>query len=623
MKNLILLFGGALFALRASAATGPDSTIHISSAKDNYQIVYNSKTSRVEINQDQATTYVSEGYQATMPIAIMYNDQIKINSVSCKVDGHTPSDFKPYYGFYTVSDVFYSDAKVCLFPMLLKNKGSKGEVKVEETYNDPRYFTSISFSDEVDIAHKEITIKVPRWMSVDIKEFNFNGLDIKKTSVYLQNEDADLITYTAENLPAEKREDHSPGPTYLYPHLLIQCKSASVGGQKFTYFGSLADQYAWYHELTKDTYSDAEIKEKAKEITAKATTDLDKIKAVYYWVQDNIRYIAFENGIAGFKPEKPDEVLRKKYADCKGMANLTKALLISLGYDARLCWLGTNHIAYDYSTPSLAVDNHMICALMYKSKTYFLDATETYIGIDEYAERIQGRHILIEDGEKYILNHVPKALPGQNADNEVDKVTISGNDFVGKVTHLWQGEDKEDVLSGINSVKKENTDEVFTHFLAHFNNDYHVKNLNVSNLADQGSNLNASYDFEYKNAVSNFSKTYYIEFDKVKELNDAAIKTSERKHDYWFSHTINLNRETELTIPDNYKVAEMPQNLNIVNTDYEFHIQYVMQGNKLSYKKTLLIKNTHLNQAKFEQWNKDLEQLNKAYNETVVLKPLS
>ncbi len=50
------------------------------------------------------------------------------------------------------------------------------------------------------------------------------------------------------------------------------------------------------------------------------------------------------------------------------MANLTKELLLASGFDARLCWIGTNHIAYDYSTPSMSVDNHMICALYIKGQ---------------------------------------------------------------------------------------------------------------------------------------------------------------------------------------------------------------------------------------------------------------
>ena len=52
------------------------------------------------------------------------------------------------------------------------------------------------------------------------------------------------------------------------------------------------------------------IKTKAEEITKGITGDVEKVKALYQWMQDNIRYIAYEDGIAGFKPEKP-----RKYSE--------------------------------------------------------------------------------------------------------------------------------------------------------------------------------------------------------------------------------------------------------------------------------------------------------------------
>ena len=69
-----------------------------------------------------------------------------------------------------------------------------------------------------------------------------------------------------------------------------------------------------------------------------------------------------------------DYVATKKYGDCKGMANLLTEMLRSVKLDARRCWIGTNHIAYDYSTPSLSVDNHMICAWMNKGKPVITSA---------------------------------------------------------------------------------------------------------------------------------------------------------------------------------------------------------------------------------------------------------
>lgn len=623
IKPLLICSAALLLTLRVFAGP-PDTSVTITAAKHSYQFVYNAKNARVEVKQVLNTVYTANAYQVNYPVAETYNNQVTIDDVSARVDNRNISYFKPTYTYYSVSDVFYSDEKICYFSLLLPKKGSTANVTFTETVADPRYFTSVYFSESVAVTQKEVSFTIPRWMKVELKELNFGSLNIKRSSIYDSKNDADIITYTAQKLPATQREDNGPGPTYVYPHIMVLTKSATVGGQTFTYFNTVSDQYAWYRGLVKNSGSTNEaITAKAKEITAGLSADMDKIKAVFYYVQDNIRYIAFEDGMAGFKPELADEVLRKKYGDCKGMANLTKALLGSLGYDARLCWLGTDHIAYDYQTPSLAVDNHMICGLIYKGKTIFLDATETYIGINEYAERIQGRQVLMEDGEKYILSRVPTMQPSQNYDHEMSKVAISGASLTGTVSHLWKGEDKESVLSGLNSIKKEKTDEAMAKFLSDQNSDYEVKNLKLSSVDNHDTDLTASYDLDHKNAVSSFSKAYYVDLDLKKELMNSAIKIDERKHDYWFSYKMNLFKETELALPAGYKIGSLPPNLDIVNPDYEFHIKYVVAADKLSYKKILLVKNTHLPIAKFAQWNADIEQLSKTYNESIILKPIT
>jgi transglutaminase-like putative cysteine protease len=613
-----------LFCTQIVYGQSADSTISIKSAVENYQFVYNAKTAAVEIKEKQTVSYTSSRFQATVPVALNYNNQVTLTSVACEVDGRKPRDFKPVYTYYGSDDVFYSDEKICYFPMAIPRKGALGIVTFEQTVNDPRYFTSIYFTEPYALEQKTVAIKIPRWMKVELKELNFGTFNIKKSVQYISSEDADLVTYSIQNLPATKQEGNSPGPSYLYPHLLVMCKSATPPGGSFTYFNTLDDQYKWYHSLTKNnTAADqAAVIAKAKELTAGLTTDIQKIKAIYYYVQDNIRYIAFEDGMAGFKPESPDEVLRKKYGDCKGMANLTKALLTASGYDARLCWLGTNHIAYDYQTPSLSVDNHMICALDIKGKTYFLDATESYIGFDEYAERIQGRQVLMEDGDKYRLTRVPVAAMGQNANTAIARYEIVDGALKGTVNYIWKGEDKEEVLTGLNSIRREKAADAMINYLSGDNNDYTITNLNMSQMEKPDGNLTVSYQLSTKNGISSFGKAYYVDLDHTREFTEGVIKTDERKHDYWFSHKMDIKREAELLIPAGLKVDYLPAALNIITPDYEFHIQYTATPTKVIYKKNILIKNTHLAKAKFVQWNQDIEQLVKAYNDTVTLKPL-
>ena len=597
-----------------------DSNIVVSDSKELYEFVWQKSQNSVQVKQNLSTSYFCNDFRTTIPIAEFYDNETSIDNVDFIVDGKKPKDIKPRFSYYSVDDYFYSDEHICYFPLPLERKGSTSSVLFKKTISDPRYFLNVYFSESYPVLHKEVTIKVPRWMKVELKEINFNGYEITKTSNYDNNNDADVYTYTIKNLPPRENEDECPGPSYIYPHILVLSKEATVENVKKTYFNSVADQYAWYKQLVGNIGSnDAIVKVKAQEITAGITNDLDKIKAVFYWMQNNVRYVAFEDGIAGFKPDKADEVIRKKYGDCKGMANATKELLRSLGYDARLCWIGTNHIAYDYSTPSLSVDNHMICALKFQDKMYFLDATENYLGFDEYAERIQGRQVLIEDGDNYILANIPSTTYQQNLDEEKRILKIDGTDLKGTATHVWKGEEKEYVLSELNSIKKDKSIESFTKYLSLGNNDYVITDLKTSNLNNYDKDISAMYNIDHKNAVSSFDKEYYVDLDFTKELNDFIFDTTKRDLDFWFDYKMNLSKQTELEIPNGYSVTSLPPNVEITNPAYEFSISYSQANGKIIYKKNLAIKNIRISKSMFEQWNKDVQKLKASYNEQIVL----
>ena len=112
--------------------------------------------------------------------------------------------------------------------------------------------------------------------------------------------------------------------------------------------------YKWYNSLLNELDpNDAGLTKMANSITKNASTDKEKIRDIFTWVQNNVQYVAFEDGIAGFKPSEAHEVASLKYGDCKGMANLLVNLLKAEGLDARHAWIGTRMNNYNYKIPSL------------------------------------------------------------------------------------------------------------------------------------------------------------------------------------------------------------------------------------------------------------------------------
>ena len=180
-----------------------------------------------------------------------------------------------------------------------------------------------------------------------------------------------------EYLPPERKK-LLPQTTASIPHLLVTGYP----------FADVQDMYRWLNGLAEVDCTLPQAEMLTDEITAGCTDELEKIHRTYAYVQQNIRYIAFENGLAGHRPDRPAEVLRKRYGDCKGMALLLRTLLKAQGFDARMAYIGTDDIASSPDeVPTLAAINHAFCLLFHQGKRYCLDATYRYLPPEDIPQR--------------------------------------------------------------------------------------------------------------------------------------------------------------------------------------------------------------------------------------------
>jgi hypothetical protein len=360
------------------------------------------------------------------------------------------------------------------------------------------------------------------------------------------------------------------------------------------------------------------LKAKVAELTAGKKTDLEKVESIFYWVQDNIRYIAFENGIMGFKPDAAQNVFNNKYGDCKGKANLLKEMLKLSGFDARLTWIGTSDLPYDYTLPSLAVDNHMICTVIIGGKKYFLDGTEDHIALNDYAQRIQGKQVLIEDGKNYIIEKIPLFPAERNKKNTVTKIALAEDNLVGTSTIEYNGESKIMVQRVYASVRNDNRNEVLSDFLKSGNENVVISDVKTPDFKDRQKPLQISFGIKTHNQVTKAGNELYVVMDWNKEFGDLEMP-EDRKNDYEFSQKYYLTTQTELAIPAGYKVSYLPTAFKKVTPEYSFEGAYVNTGKAVVYKKTIVVNKAILRKTEFSQWNAFLSDINKFYNDQVVL----
>ncbi|RYD88799.1 MAG: transglutaminase domain-containing protein, partial [Sphingobacteriales bacterium] len=367
-------------------------------------------------------------------------------------------------GSYREEDIFHSDLKYCMVKFPLAEKGKPFTYSYTEQYRDVKFLTSFYFNHHFPAVERVLEFHIPAWLDVDLREFNFAGAGVEKTIT--QDGDSRTVTFRMKDVQAIPRESGAPNRAQSLPHLVCVTKAYQDAGARQPLFESVKDLYAWYSSLTGQIGNKPEeLKAQVDALTAGKKTELEKVESIFYWVQDNIRYIAFENGIMGFKPDAAQNVLKNKYGDCKGKANLLKEMLKLAGVEARLTWIGTADLPYDYSLPSLVVDNHMICTAIVGGKRYFLDGTEHYMALNDYAERIQGKQVLIEDGKNYIIDRVPVFTADHNKTKHSEKLAIAESALTGTASVEYNGESKSWLQSVFGMQRNDKKDEVLSSYL--------------------------------------------------------------------------------------------------------------------------------------------------------------
>lgn len=102
----------------------------------------------------------------------------------------------------------------------------------------------------------------------------------------------------------------------------------------------------------------------------------ENIIKVVRFVQNEIRYKGENYGIFSHTPKHSEEILQKRFGDCKDKSNLLVTLLRSLGIDANLTLVSTDYGAkLKGLPPSLFHFNHMIVHVAFQGRDYFFDPT--------------------------------------------------------------------------------------------------------------------------------------------------------------------------------------------------------------------------------------------------------
>ncbi len=398
-----------------------------------------------------------------------------------------------------MGEFFYDDIKSINFIYSNLKKGSRSHLKYSQKIKNPRLLTPFYFGDFSPIAQNKFSITADATVNLKFKQFNTEGVNI----AFTKQEKRGKIIYTWELKDVKAFDYESQASTYknVLPHVIPFIASYEVNGNTVTVLNETKDLYNWYYSMVKDVIqepADPELIALTNSLTEGLDSDLEKVKAIYYWTQRNIKYIAFEYALGGFIPREANEVFKKKYGDCKDNSSILYTMLEIAGLKGHLTWIGTRKIPYSYEeVPTPLVDNHMILSYFDGSDIYYLDATGRHTSITYPSSFIQGKEALIAiDENNYRIAKVPIIPAEKNSVKDNSQLKIEGTQLKGSATVKISGYNKIDYLYAMeNLTTKNKRDNFYNDIFEKGNNKFIAKNILEKNKDDYDKALIVTYNF--------------------------------------------------------------------------------------------------------------------------------
>lgn len=496
--------------------------------------------------------------------------------------------------------------------------------------DQPLFFQdSFAFQDQLPTAFSRYTLTLPDgWKASSL---TFNRADVQPQ--------VSGTTYTWElrNLPPIADEPMSPAFVNLAPRLAVNYapSSASQGVNKV--FATWIEVSKWASGLYEPQLiiNDA-IAAKARDLTANAASELEKIRAVGTFVQ-NLQYISIDIGVGhgnGMKPRASSTVLDRGYGDCKDKANLMRALLKILrieAYPIAIYSGDPNYVRKEWASPGQF--NHCIIAVKVSAETkgptviehaslgrlLIFDATDAFTPVGDLPDYLQGSYGLIMAGEQGGLIEMPVTPPDFNAWNRETVVTLSGDGGIkGIIRERTSGQESRLARTMYRSLSNRDFNQSIESWLTRG-----ATAARLSKLTTTDKHAESAFEMDVEFSAPAYGQLMQgrllVFKPTIASRSDSIYLTEKvRKHPVVLESN-SFNEKAIFELPVGFAVDEMPDPISLDTPFGKYSTKYDVKDGKLHFTRSLMTKRATVSADKYAEVQDFFTKMLNAEQSPVVL----
>lgn len=428
-------------------------------------------------------------------------------------------------------------------------------------------------------------VKVPS--NLDIRHRTVN---MKLVPVISESDKQKTYTWETKNVGVHKIAAGGYNGSKHFPAVEVSPVEFEYDGYKGT-FNDWKDFGAWCYALYEDknAFNDkraAEIKAMVKDMPDANS----KIKVLYDYMKNNMRYVSIQFGIGGYRPFQAKFVDEKKYGDCKALTNYMHNLLSVAGIKSYPALINAG-FANAPVTPDFPqnVFNHVILCIPGSKDTTWLECTSTKSDAGFLGSFTENKNALLLTENGGIMVATPTSDYTQNKLATKNDVFINKEGGATVKTTLNSSGDCYAMLEAVGEQEPGKQKELFVTNLHYKEPDEFIM-AETSDKADRHRiNLQLVYTklFDFK-----AGNKYFFPKTINTLLTDKLVENDHRKIEYLFQYPYIKTDTTAFHLPSDFKVDNLPEAKEISGETvyYKRTVQYDEKSNIIQMVTDLFLK---------------------------------